>query len=186
MNQEGMNQILTDEEITLVIRECARGSAINRDGSTSHRIARAIEQAILNKLGEQKPVAEVVWYDPVLSATTDKAGKIIDASMSFIDTADLGTKLYLHPTPTEVEALKLDAAQSRIELLEHDAKTGDYETLYAQTVVELPAAQDSEDELLEALETLACLGNGNCYGNSHGNVIAQQAIANHKARKESK
>ena len=43
-----MNQILTDEEITLIIRECARGSAINRDGSTSHRIARAIEQAILN------------------------------------------------------------------------------------------------------------------------------------------
>ena len=93
-----MNQILTDEEITLIIRECARGSAINRDGSTSHRIARAIEQAILNKLSGQKPVAEVVWYDPILSATTDKAGKIIDASMSFIDTADLGTKLYLHPT----------------------------------------------------------------------------------------
>ena len=57
MNQEGMNQILTDAEITLIIRECARGSAINRDGSTSHRIARAIEQAILNKLGEQEPVA---------------------------------------------------------------------------------------------------------------------------------
>ena len=52
-----MNQILTDAEITLIIRECARGSAINRDGSTSHRIARAIEQAILNKLSEQEPVA---------------------------------------------------------------------------------------------------------------------------------
>ena len=52
-----MNQILTDEEITLIIRECARGSAINRDGSTSHRIARAIEQAILNKLREVEPVA---------------------------------------------------------------------------------------------------------------------------------
>ena len=50
-----MSQILTDEEITLIIRECARGSAINRDGSTSHRIARAIEQAILNKLGKQEP-----------------------------------------------------------------------------------------------------------------------------------
>ena len=50
-----MNQILTDEEITLIIRECARGSAINRDGSTSHRIARAIEQAILNKLSKQEP-----------------------------------------------------------------------------------------------------------------------------------
>ena len=105
-----MNQILTDEEITLIIRECARGSAINRDGSTSHRIARAIEQAILNKLSEQKPVAEVVWYDPVLSATTDKAGKIIDASMSFIDTADLGTKLYAvppQPAPSVPEGYQL-------------------------------------------------------------------------------
>lgn len=36
---------LSDDEITLIVRECARGSAINRDGSTSHRIARAIEQA---------------------------------------------------------------------------------------------------------------------------------------------
>lgn len=52
-----MNQILTDAEITLIIRKCARGSAINRDGSTSHRIARAIEQAVLNKLNEQEPVA---------------------------------------------------------------------------------------------------------------------------------
>ena len=102
-----MSQILTDEEITLIIRECARGSAINRDGSTSHRIAKAIEQAVLNKLSEQKPVAEVVWYDPVLSATTDKAGKIIDASMSFIDTADLGTKLYLHPAPSVPEGYQL-------------------------------------------------------------------------------
>jgi hypothetical protein len=105
-----MNKILTDAEITLIIRECARGSAINRDGSTSHRIARAIEQAILNKLSEQKPVAEVVWYDPVLSATTDKAGKIIDASMSFIDTADLGTKLYAvppQPAPSVPEGYQL-------------------------------------------------------------------------------
>ena len=58
-----MNQILTDAEITLIIRECARGSAINRDGSTSHRIARAIEQAILNKLSEQEPVAWVRYDD---------------------------------------------------------------------------------------------------------------------------
>ena len=79
---------------------------------------------------------------------------------------------------------QLSAAQSRIELLEHDAKTGDYETLYAQTVVELSAAQASEDELLEALETLACLGNGDMYGNSQGNAIAQKAITAHKVRKE--
>ncbi len=35
----------------------------------------------------------------------------------------------------------LAAAQSRIELLESDMKTGDYETLYAQAVQELAAAQ---------------------------------------------
>ena len=52
-----MNQILTDEEITLIVRECARGSSINRDGSTSHRIARAIEAAVINKLNSAEPVA---------------------------------------------------------------------------------------------------------------------------------
>ena len=38
-------QPLTDEQITNIVREAARGSAIRRDGSTSHRIARAIEAA---------------------------------------------------------------------------------------------------------------------------------------------
>ena len=33
---------LTDDEIAAIVREAARGSAINRDGSTSHRIARAV------------------------------------------------------------------------------------------------------------------------------------------------
>lgn len=36
---------LSDEEITTIVREAAKGSAIRRDGSTSHRIARAIEAA---------------------------------------------------------------------------------------------------------------------------------------------
>lgn len=49
--------LLTDEEITLIVRECARGSAINRDGSTSHRIARAVIAACEEKLREQEPVA---------------------------------------------------------------------------------------------------------------------------------
>ena len=55
-----MNQLLSDDEITLIVRECARGSAINRDGSTSHRIARTIEAKIMEKLREQEPVA---FYD---------------------------------------------------------------------------------------------------------------------------
>ena len=36
---------LTDEEIVAIVREASRGSAIRRDGSTSLRIARAIEAA---------------------------------------------------------------------------------------------------------------------------------------------
>lgn len=38
-------QPLTDEQITAIVREAAKGSAVRRDGSTSHRIARAIERA---------------------------------------------------------------------------------------------------------------------------------------------
>ena len=48
-----MSQLLSDEEITLIVRECAKGSAINRDGSTSHRIARAVIAACEAKLREQ-------------------------------------------------------------------------------------------------------------------------------------
>jgi hypothetical protein len=36
--------------------------------------------------------------------------------------------------------------------------------------------QEEIDKLREALEQLACLGNGDKWGNSHGNTIAQQAL----------
>jgi hypothetical protein len=42
-------QRLTDEEIAITIREANRNSAIKRDGSTSTRIARAIETALIEK-----------------------------------------------------------------------------------------------------------------------------------------
>lgn len=38
-------QPLSDGQINAIVREAAKGSAIRRDGSTSHRIARAIEKA---------------------------------------------------------------------------------------------------------------------------------------------
>lgn len=47
---------------------------------------------------------------------------------------------------------QLAASQARIELLERDDKSGDYETLYAQTVVELERSQAREAKLREALE----------------------------------
>ncbi|HMF69710.1 MAG TPA: hypothetical protein VK602_19115 [Phyllobacterium sp.] len=39
-------------------------------------------------------VATVVWHDPVLDILPPKAGKIIDASIAFLETAPLGTKLF--------------------------------------------------------------------------------------------
>lgn len=46
---------LTDEQIASIVREAARGSATRRDGTTSTRIARAIEAAhgIQSKGGQQ-------------------------------------------------------------------------------------------------------------------------------------
>ena len=45
--------ILTDEEVITIAREAARGGVIARTGSTSMRIARAIEARIMEKLAEQ-------------------------------------------------------------------------------------------------------------------------------------
>jgi hypothetical protein len=57
----------------------------------------------------------------------------------------------LREQKTLIAALERDlaAARSRIALLEHDMKTGDYETLYAQTVQELAAAQAENEKLRE-------------------------------------
>lgn len=59
-------------------------------------------------------------------------------------------------TEAELEGLvrALSAAQSRVELLEHDMKSGDYETLYAQTVQELAAARAECDALRKCLTWL--------------------------------
>ena len=40
-----VSEPLTDEQITAIVREASKGSATRRDGSTSMRIARAIEAA---------------------------------------------------------------------------------------------------------------------------------------------
>ena len=49
--------LLTEQEITEIVREAARGSATRRDGSTSERIARAIEAKVIEKIKAQGPVA---------------------------------------------------------------------------------------------------------------------------------
>ena len=49
--------LLTEQEITQVVRDAANGSAIRRDGSTSYRIARAIEAKVIEKIKAQGPAA---------------------------------------------------------------------------------------------------------------------------------
>ena len=48
--------LLTEQEITEIVREAAKGSAIRREGSTSFRIARAIEAAVIEKIEAQQTV----------------------------------------------------------------------------------------------------------------------------------
>ena len=59
--------LLTEQEITEIVREAARDSAIRRDGTTSFRIARAIESAVIEKIKAQGPVAFEYngepWFD---------------------------------------------------------------------------------------------------------------------------
>ena len=59
--------LLTEQEITEIVRDAARGSAIRRDGSTSQRIARAIESAVIEKIKAQGLVAFEYngepWFD---------------------------------------------------------------------------------------------------------------------------
>ena len=45
--------LLTEQEITEIVREAARGSATRRDGSTSQRIARAIESLVIEQIKAQ-------------------------------------------------------------------------------------------------------------------------------------
>lgn len=59
-----------------------------------------------------EPVAEVVWFDPSTRIGPEKPGKIIDASLAFMDDAPLGTKLYAAPVVTEEMVNRaLDAAE---------------------------------------------------------------------------
>ena len=43
--------LLSDDEIGALVRVASKGGTLNRDGSTSQRIARAIEQAVRQKAG---------------------------------------------------------------------------------------------------------------------------------------
>ena len=54
---------LTEQEITEIVREAARGSATRRDGSTSQRIARAIESAVIEKIKAQGLLRPKMYWE---------------------------------------------------------------------------------------------------------------------------
>ena len=61
-------------------------------------------------------VAEVVWYDPQLSHFPEKPGKIIDGSIAFMESAEIGTKLFAAPVSSvsedQKDAERLDYIQN--------------------------------------------------------------------------
>lgn len=59
----------------------------------------------------------------------------------------------------ESQAKELAACQTRIELLEHDMKSGDFESLYAHTVFELEAAQARVVVLTNGINAVSTLIN---------------------------
>lgn len=50
-------------------------------------------------------VAEVIWHDPTTDIFPPKPGKVIDASIAFMESADIGTKLYTAPPARQAVAL---------------------------------------------------------------------------------
>ena len=55
--------LLTEQEITEIVREAARGSATRRDGSTSQRIARAIESKVIEKIKAQGLLRPKMYWE---------------------------------------------------------------------------------------------------------------------------
>ena len=49
-------------------------------------------------------------------------------------------------------------------------------TTFANIATELRRLHEVNQELLKTMRQLACLGNGDNYGNSDGNIIAQVAL----------
>ena len=55
--------LLTEQEITEIVREAVRGSATRRDGSTSQHIARAIESAVIEKIKAQGLLRPKMYWE---------------------------------------------------------------------------------------------------------------------------
>ncbi|GAB6842319.1 hypothetical protein HNR00_003528 [Methylorubrum rhodinum] len=83
----GYKGYLTQENLLLWLMDFA--AALASDPSSAPASAGAVP--------EDEPVAEVLWYDPEAHFGEKKPHKIIDASLAFMDAAEIGTKLYARP-----------------------------------------------------------------------------------------
>ena len=86
------------------------------------------------------------------------------------------------PEPVDVDPVGYVDYGDRVEWHKKPAPETDLYTTpqpdrTAELEAELAASQAREQQLREALRKLACLGNGDSYGNSIGNCIAQEALA---------
>ena len=83
--------LLTEQEITEIVREAARGSATRRDGSTSQRIARAIESAVIEKIKAHGP--DMLYHGRCVI----DCGEYGHADVELLKLIPAGTKLYRLP-----------------------------------------------------------------------------------------
>ncbi|MBP6564012.1 MAG: hypothetical protein KA200_00205 [Burkholderiales bacterium] len=103
---------ISDAEVEAACAEYdALGPATDR-GLMRQALAAAL--AVRAQATELPPLpigeAEVLWFDPQLRFEPEQAGKIIDASIAFMDAAPLGTKLY---TVEQMRQYALDAQAVR-------------------------------------------------------------------------
>ena len=77
--------------------------SMNRTRKAKELVAGSALDAALSApaapVAQGEPVAEVIWHDPDTDIFPQRPGKIIDASIAFMDSAPIGTKLYAAPSP---------------------------------------------------------------------------------------
>ena len=78
------------------------------------------------------------------------------------------------------ELRRLHEVNKRLEVALNDALSALFECETDEEVAKFRRAYEVNQALVDALEVLAKLGNGNEYGNSEGNQIAQAALAKAK------
>ena len=93
-----MSKILSDEEIDIIEKDCWEN--LNTDNCIT--FARAIEQAVMAKLLEQKPVA---WKDTTFTSDENEAMTSEPVLLGYEGWESLpdGTELFTNPAPSAPE-----------------------------------------------------------------------------------